>query len=154
MLYCARVDVAKMRMAAACQLNWLPWVIGPMMLRGENVGTLVHWILHDATIYGGNSGGPLVNTKGEVIGINEIGVVSLSGAIPANLAREVADQIIRNKRVIRGWSGITVQEKLESLNQSSGVVVADVAEGSPAAAAGAGVWACASWAKAARAPSA
>ena len=110
--------------------------IGPMMLRGENVGTLVHWILHDATIYGGNSGGPLVNTKGEVIGINEIGVVSLSGAIPANLAREVADQIIRNKRVIRGWSGITVQEKLESLNQSSGVVVADVAEGSPAAAAG------------------
>jgi serine protease Do len=110
--------------------------IGPMMLRGENVGMLVHWILHDATIYGGNSGGPLVNAKGEVIGINEIGVVSLSGAIPANLARDVADQIIRNKRVIRGWSGITVQEKLESLTKTGGVVVSDVAEGSPAAAAG------------------
>jgi serine protease Do len=109
--------------------------IGPMMLRGENVGMLVHWILHDATIYGGNSGGPLVNAKGEVIGINEIGVVSLSGAIPSNLARDVADQIIKNKRVIRGWSGITVQEQLESIGKT-GVVVADVAEGSPAAAAG------------------
>jgi serine protease Do len=109
--------------------------IGPMMLRGENVGMLVHWILHDATIYGGNSGGPLVNAQGEVIGINEIGVVSLSGAIPANLARDIADQLIKNKRVIRGWTGITVQEKLESIG-GNGVVVADVAEGSPAAVAG------------------
>lgn len=109
--------------------------IGPMMLRGENVGMLVHWILHDATIYGGNSGGPLVNAKGEVIGINEIGVVSLSGAIPSNLARDIADQLIRNKRVIRGWSGITVQEQLESIGKT-GVIVADVAEGSPAASSG------------------
>jgi len=106
---------------------------GQMMLRGENVGLLVRWILHDATIFGGNSGGPLVNAAGEVIGINEIGVFSLSGAIPANLAREIADEIIATGSVTRGWSGLTVQERLESSGKGPGVVVSDVATPSPAA---------------------
>jgi serine protease Do len=57
--------------------------VGRMMLRGEDVGQLVRWILHDARIFGGNSGGPLVDRRGDIVGINEIGVVSLSGAIPA-----------------------------------------------------------------------
>jgi serine protease Do len=96
--------------------------VGKMMLRGEDVGQFVRWVLHDARIFGGNSGGPLVNARGEVVGINEIGVVGLSGAIPSNLAREVARQLMTSGKVVRGWSGLTVQRRL--------------AEGSPAAAAG------------------
>ena len=110
--------------------------VGKMMLRGEDVGQFVRWVLHDARIFGGNSGGPLVNTRGEVVGINEIGVVGLSGAIPSNLAREVARQLMTTGKVVRGWSGLTVQRRLEASGKGTGVVVGDVAEGSPAAAAG------------------
>jgi serine protease Do len=110
--------------------------IGRMMLRGENVGMLVRWVLHDARIFGGNSGGPLVNRRGEIVGINEIGVVGLSGAIPSNVARVVARSLIETGRVIRGWSGITVQPRLEAAGEGAGVLVSDVAAGSPAAGAG------------------
>lgn len=110
--------------------------VGRMLLRGEDVGMLVRWILHDARIFGGNSGGPLVNARGEIVGINEIGVVSLSGAIPSTLAREVAQQIIAQGKVTRGWSGITVQPRLEADGEAVGVVVGDIAAGSPATKAG------------------
>ena len=110
--------------------------MGRMMLRGEDVGMLVRWVLHDARIFGGNSGGPLVDRRGEIIGINEIGVVSLSGAIPSNLAQEVTRQIIATGKVTRGWSGVTVQSRLESDGDTKGVVVGDVAAGSPAETAG------------------
>lgn len=110
--------------------------VGRMMLRGEDVGQLVRWVLHDARIFGGNSGGPLVNARGEIVGINEIGVVSLSGAIPSNLARVVTDQIIKTGRVTRGWSGLTVQPRLEAEGEMVGVIVGDIATSSPAAKAG------------------
>ncbi|HWA09821.1 MAG TPA: PDZ domain-containing protein [Opitutaceae bacterium] len=109
---------------------------GKMILKGEDVGMLVRWILHDATIFGGNSGGPLVDTQGDVVGINEIGVFNLSGAIPSNLARGIAEQLIKQGHVTRGWSGITVQERLESAGKGAGVFVADVEPESPAAKAG------------------
>lgn len=109
---------------------------GRFYLRGENVGTLVRWILHDAQIFGGNSGGPLVNERGEIVGINEIGVFNLGGAIPSNLARVVAEGIVKHGRVIRGWSGVTVQPRLEAQGTGQGVIVSDVAGGSPAAKAG------------------
>jgi serine protease Do len=109
---------------------------GRFYLRGENVGTLVRWILHDAQIFGGNSGGPLVNESGDIVGINEIGVFNLGGAIPSNLARVVATSLIKHGRVIRGWSGITVQPRLEADGDGVGVIVSDVAAGSPAATAG------------------
>lgn len=109
---------------------------GKMILRGENVGMLVRWILHDAQIFGGNSGGPLVNARGEIVGVNEIGVFNLGGAIPGNLARKVAAELTAHGRVIRGWSGLTVQSRLEAEGRGAGVVVADVAEDSPAAKAG------------------
>lgn len=109
---------------------------GRMILRGENVGTLVRWILHDARIFGGNSGGPLVNVRGEIVGINELGVFNLSGAIPGNLARMIATQLVRDGHVTRGWSGVTVQPRLEATGRGAGVVIGDVADGSPAAAAG------------------
>ena len=110
--------------------------VGRMMLRGEDVGQLVRWVLHDARIFGGNSGGPLVNARGDIVGINEIGVVSLSGAIPSNLARVVAEQIIKTGRVTRGWSGLTVQPRLEADGEAVGVIVGDVAASSPATKAG------------------
>ncbi len=110
--------------------------VGRMMLRGEDVGMLVRWVLHDARIFGGNSGGPLVNAKGDIVGINEIGVVSLSGAIPSNLAKEVAHQIITTGRVTRGWSGATVQPRLEADSEAIGVVIGDITAESPADKAG------------------
>jgi len=109
---------------------------GKMILRGEDVGTLVRWILHDARIFGGNSGGPLVNVRGEIVGINEIGVFNLSGAIPGNLGHAVAENLIQHGRVTRGWSGLTVQPRLEADGPGTGVIVGDVAENSPAAGAG------------------
>jgi serine protease Do len=110
--------------------------VGKMLLRGEDVGTLVRWILHDASIFGGNSGGPLINDRGEVIGVNEIGVFNLSGAIPGNLAHGVATQLIADGHVTRGWSGLTVQPRLEADASDVGVVVSDVAANSPASKAG------------------
>jgi serine protease Do len=104
-----------------------------ILIDGEDVGTVVRWILHDASIFPGNSGGPLVNEQGEIIGINEIGIANLGGAIPGNLARAVAAQLVSRGRVIRGWSGITVQPRLKSDGFRSGVIVADVVPGSPAA---------------------
>jgi serine protease Do len=110
--------------------------VGRMILRGEDVGMLVRWILHDASIFGGNSGGPLVNSRGEIIGVNEIGVFNLGGAVPGNLARGVAMQLVSTGRVVRGWSGLTVQPRLEADASDAGVVVSDVAADSPAAKAG------------------
>jgi len=61
----------------------------PIELEGENVGSVVKWIGHDAQIFPGNSGGPLVNLDGEMIGINEL-VMGLGAAIPSDLAHAVA----------------------------------------------------------------
>ena len=103
-------------------------------LDGEDVGSLVRWIGHDAAIYPGNSGGPLVNLAGEIIGVNEISL-GLAGAIPGNLARQVANAIIKEGRVRRSWPGIEVQPTVGSAVRA-GALVSWVASGSPAAAAG------------------
>ena len=107
-----------------------------IILDGENVGLVVRWVLHDASIFPGNSGGPLVNRAGEIVGINEIGVANLGGAIPGNLARSVSDALIAHGHVTRGWSGATVQPRFAADSSGTGVVVADIAAGSPAATAG------------------
>ncbi len=68
---------------------------GKMILRGEDVGTLVRWVLHDARIFGGNSGRPPRQpATARWWGINGSGVFNLSGAIPGNLAHAVATQLI------------------------------------------------------------
>jgi len=109
---------------------------GIFRLDGENVGSIVRWLAHDAVLFGGNSGGPLVNTAGEIIGINEIGLGSLGGAIPSNLARSVAEQIIDGGHVKRSWTGMEVQPRLRSAAEEAGVLVAGVIKDSPATQAG------------------
>ena len=104
-------------------------------LDGENVGSIVRWIGHDAAIFGGNSGGALVNLRGEVIGINEI-KFGLGGAIPANLARQIAMQLIEQGRVARSWLGLEVQPLLMHGGDEEGILVAGALPGSPAEEAG------------------
>jgi len=109
---------------------------GSMRLDGEAVGELVRWIGHDAIIFGGNSGGPLVNLKGEIVGVNEVGIGSLGGAIPANLAHRVSDELIAAGRVRRSWIGLIVQPLLKSIHANEGVLVSGVVSDSPSAIAG------------------
>jgi len=102
-------------------------------LDGEDVGSIVRWIGHDAAIYPGNSGGPLVNLTGEIIGVNEISL-GLGGAIPGNLAKQVADAIIRDGRVRRSWIGFEIQPRIKdrptAVQPSSGALISWVASGS------------------------
>ena len=107
-----------------------------MRLDGENVGSLVRWIGHDAAIYPGNSGGPLVDLHGDIIGINEVGLASLGGAIPSNLAKSIAAQIIKYGHVDRSWTGIEAQARPKSLKAEHGVLAGGIIAGSPADQAG------------------
>lgn len=109
---------------------------GAMRLDGESVGELVRWIGHDAVIFPGNSGGPLVNLNGEIIGVNEIGIGSLGGAIPSNLARKISDELIATGKVRRSWIGMSVQPLLKSDDAKAGVLVGGVLTGAPADLAG------------------
>jgi len=102
---------------------------------GEDVGSIVRWIGHDAALAGGDSGGALVNLDGEVIGINEM-AFGLGGAIPSNLAREVAEQLMREGKAVRAWIGLDVQPLLKSQADTDGVLVGGTIPGSPAEKAG------------------
>ena len=104
-------------------------------LDGEDVGNLVRWIAHDAFIFGGNSGGPLVNMNGEIIGINEISI-ALGGAIPGNLARDVAVSIMETGQVERSWLGLNLQPLLKHSGDERGVLITSAIPGSPAAESG------------------
>jgi len=107
---------------------------GGDLLDGEDVGSIVRWIGHDASIYPGNSGGPLVNLAGQIVGVNEISF-GLGGAIPSNLVRSVADALIRDGHVRRSWTGLELQPRIGD-TAKRGVLVASVAPASPAAVAG------------------
>lgn len=107
---------------------------GGDLLDGEDVGSIVRWIGHDASIYPGNSGGPLVNLAGEIVGVNEISF-GLGGAIPSNLARSVADALIRDGHVRRSWTGLELQPRIGD-SATRGALVSSVAPASPAAVAG------------------
>jgi serine protease Do len=108
---------------------------GRFQLDGEDVGALVRWIGHDAAIYGGNSGGPLCNLRGEIVGINEISY-GLSGAIPGNLAKAVAQQLMEKGKIKRSWLGIAPQPLFKEWHGETGLLVGGVWDDSPATKAG------------------
>jgi serine protease Do len=103
------------------------------------------FIQTDASINYGNSGGPLCNLRGEVIGINT--AINPSGqgigfAIPINLARKIGEQLLATGEVVRGYLGILPQELTDDLaegmglDDASGILVGSVERGTPAAEAG------------------
>ncbi|MGQ0641282.1 MAG: trypsin-like peptidase domain-containing protein [Gemmatimonadaceae bacterium] len=113
--------------------------------RSEGGGLYLDMIQTDASINQGNSGGPLANANGEVIGVNSSiyspsgGSVGLGFAIPIKRVRRVVDDLVDHGRVRRPYIG----EKLRQSNSanprdvlSAGVIVSQVVPGSPAAAAG------------------
>ncbi len=102
---------------------------------GENVGSLVCWLGHNAEISPGNSGGPLVNLKGEIIGINEI-KYALGGAIPSNLAKKVVNDLIQYGKVKRSWVGVEVQPITFENKMDKGSLIRYVYPDSPAERAG------------------
>jgi serine protease Do len=111
-------------------------------------GSYVPFIQTDVAVNPGNSGGPLFNTRGEVVGINSQiysqtgGFMGLSFAIPVNIARNVSDQIEKTGHVTRGWLGVQIQNvngdlaKSFGLDKPSGALVAAVDPKGPASRAG------------------
>jgi serine protease Do len=83
----------------------------------------------------GNSGGPLVNLAGEIVGVNEIGLGGLAGAIPGDLVKTVFNAIKRDGRVRRSWTGIEVQPRVSAL-AAPGALISWVTAKSPADTAG------------------
>jgi len=117
--------------------------------RDINLTRYDDFIQTDASINQGNSGGPLFNLKGEVIGINtaiiapgQSGSIGIGFAIPANAASNVIDQLIEFGETKRGWLGVRIQEvtkeiaEVEKLKKPQGALVASVGENSPADKAG------------------
>jgi len=108
----------------------------------------VPFIQTDVPVNPGNSGGPLFNLKGEVVGINSVifshsgEYIGLSFAIPIDLAMKVKDELLKHGRVRRGRLGVRVQDVDERLAESfglskpSGALVSSVDPGGPAASAG------------------
>jgi len=103
------------------------------------------FIQTDASINFGNSGGPLVNIEGEVIGINSAVNAQADGigfAIPINLARDVSDALITEGKVVRGFLGVRPQEITRELAEASdlgdteGVIISSVEPDTPADKAG------------------
>lgn len=85
------------------------------------------FIQTDAAINPGNSGGALVNTRGELIGINTA-ILSRSGgyqgigfAVPSSMARQVMESLVKYKKIVRGWLGVSIQEVTSELAEEFGV---------------------------------
>lgn len=105
------------------------------LAEGLRTGLFTRWIQHDALILPGNSGGPLVDLAGRVVGINELGGSGLGFAIPSNVARQVLEQAVAEGEIRRGWLGFSVLP-VGKLGLERGALVTAVAEESAAGAAG------------------
>ena len=124
---------------------------GIISARNRQIGLTRYedFIQTDASINQGNSGGPLFNIKGEVIGVNtaiiapgQSGSIGIGFAIPANAASNVIDQLLKFGETKRGWLGVRIQEvskeiaDVEKLKKPEGALVASVGKNSPADKAG------------------
>jgi serine protease Do len=124
---------------------------GIISARNRQIGLTRYedFIQTDASINQGNSGGPLFNLKGEVIGVNtaiiapgQSGSIGIGFAIPSNAASNVIDQLIKFGETKRGWLGVRIQEvtkeiaDVEKLKKPEGALVASVGQNSPADKAG------------------
>ncbi len=124
---------------------------GIVSARNRDIGMTRYddFIQTDASINQGNSGGPLFNLKGEVVGINtaiiapgQSGSIGIGFAIPANAASKVIDQLVNYGETRRGWLGVRIQEVTKEiaeaveLKKAEGALVASVGEKSPADKAG------------------
>ncbi len=105
---------------------------------GRATGMLTRWIQHDALINPGNSGGPLVNLKGEVVGVNTRGGAGMGFASPANLARDIADRLIKFGEVPRSTIGWALKQ-IEKTGEKEGVLITSVTNSPPGPAARAGL---------------
>ena len=120
---------------------------GIISSRNRDIGLTRYddFIQTDASINVGNSGGPLFNLDGKVVGINTAiiapgssGSIGIGFAIPANPAKKVITQLINFGETKRGWLGVRIQEvtkeiaDLENLDKPEGALVASVSENSPA----------------------
>lgn len=106
------------------------------------------FIQTDAAINPGNSGGALINARGELIGINTAilsrtgGYQGIGFAVPSSMAKQVMDSLLKYKKVVRGWLGVSIQEVTSDLAEEFGVkdlkgaLVSGVIKGSPADKAG------------------
>lgn len=119
-------------------------IVSGLGRNGLGINTFENFIQTDAAINPGNSGGALINSNGELIGINTA-IFSQSGgshgigfAIPVNLAKDVLTQLIEHGHVIRGWLGIKIQDitpklaKAFELDSTDGVVINNIVVNGPA----------------------
>jgi len=116
---------------------------------GFGIEDIEDFIQTDAAVNPGNSGGALVNVRGELIGINTA-ILSGSGgnqgigfAIPVNMARAVVEQILKTGRIVRGWLGIVIQPVTPTVaktfglpGEPRGALIGDLAPNGPASQAG------------------
>jgi serine protease DegS len=145
-------DVTKLKVGDIVLAIGYPFAIGQSVTQGiisatgrtsVSQNTYENFIQTDAAINPGNSGGALVNTKGEIVGINS-NIYSSTGnyqgisfSIPIDLAQHVADQIIQNGHVVRGWLGVEGQEMTQPLLSSAdikslhGILITEVDQGGP-----------------------
>ncbi|NCO38605.1 MAG: hypothetical protein AUJ96_18370 [Armatimonadetes bacterium CG2_30_66_41] len=127
------------------------FTVGVISAKGRELDSLAgetsfqNYLQTDASINLGNSGGPLVNVYGEVVGINNAiyspngANVGIGFAIPINNAKAVLDELVAGKKIVRGYLGVRIGDvtpelakEVESPNQTTGVVIAAVEPGGPA----------------------
>jgi Do/DeqQ family serine protease len=123
-------------------------IISALHRTGLSINTFENFIQTDAAINQGNSGGALIDSSGNLVGINTAilsqtgGSIGIGFAIPVSTAKQVMEQLIATGAVTRGWVGVELQEITAELadsfklGTSAGVLVAGVQRGSPADRAG------------------